>query len=374
MPDQDTLERPELSTPDAGREKAITPKMRKAVFSAWGDRCAYCRVRDAEHVDHIHPKSKGGPDAIENYAAACQTCNLLKSDMVLGDGIIAIISAKAKKKAPAILAAVNANLKPVKSRETCLAELVDAVHAIESHEADTVVSRAKVEARVAADYAEASKTAIEIKASRLRSTLTRLQRNERDAREREGLKIEIHKALQAIGLCDTAIMLYLKKEEAAGEMHSIAGLRRVLRRAPKQRSEKSINLVDLGMSKAMRAEIRDILSKEPAPLSFLRGSDTPYLHFNRTEHPEIFAAVEEERFRPAMKSSGSGLAFYMGSVHGKDGYGGLTPLHRQDILMQALDRCDELDASAFTYHNPFRQERIPPVGFCKAVPSEHPDF
>ena len=80
----------------------ITPAVRLAVFNAWGDRCAYCRVKPAEEVDHIHPRAKGGLDRLDNYAAACQPCNSMKTDMVLGEGVIGIIAAKAVKKAPGI--------------------------------------------------------------------------------------------------------------------------------------------------------------------------------------------------------------------------------------------------------------------------------
>ncbi|MGI0073191.1 MAG: HNH endonuclease [Nitrosotalea sp.] len=39
-------------------------------------------VRSTEnlHWEHIIPRSKGGPDTIDNMAQACQRCNLSKSD------------------------------------------------------------------------------------------------------------------------------------------------------------------------------------------------------------------------------------------------------------------------------------------------------
>lgn len=50
-------------------------------------KCTYCG-RSANdgyvlHVDHIHPKSKGGTDDIENLTTACMECNLGKSDNIL---------------------------------------------------------------------------------------------------------------------------------------------------------------------------------------------------------------------------------------------------------------------------------------------------
>lgn len=48
--------------------------------------CQYCgkKAPSAElHVDHRHPKSKGGPDTDENFVTACITCNSGKSNMVI---------------------------------------------------------------------------------------------------------------------------------------------------------------------------------------------------------------------------------------------------------------------------------------------------
>lgn len=40
---------------------------------------------DCYVVDHIHPRAKGGPDAIDNKQAAHNRCNRLKSDTTAGD-------------------------------------------------------------------------------------------------------------------------------------------------------------------------------------------------------------------------------------------------------------------------------------------------
>lgn len=44
--------------------------------------CAYCGViLDGEwHIDHIHPRSKGGSDNRENLCVSCPDCNLKKGD------------------------------------------------------------------------------------------------------------------------------------------------------------------------------------------------------------------------------------------------------------------------------------------------------
>lgn len=49
-----------------------------------GGRCEYCRLPQSSqeaafHVDHIKPRSAGGPTAENNLALACVTCSLRKA-------------------------------------------------------------------------------------------------------------------------------------------------------------------------------------------------------------------------------------------------------------------------------------------------------
>src|SRR5215217_1857451 len=47
---------------------------RRAVFARDGHRCQYCGAA-AENIDHVIPRSKGGPHTWENVVAACRPCN-----------------------------------------------------------------------------------------------------------------------------------------------------------------------------------------------------------------------------------------------------------------------------------------------------------
>lgn len=75
---------------------------RKAIFKAWNNTCAYCETNPAEAVDHIVPFAKGGACDLENFAAACNRCNLRKSANELGEGYLQIILAIAANKAVSI--------------------------------------------------------------------------------------------------------------------------------------------------------------------------------------------------------------------------------------------------------------------------------
>lgn len=72
---------------------SISNRVRFLVLRRDGFRCVYCgrSAADVElHVDHVHPKSKGGDNEITNSVSACATCNLGKGVMSatpeVGDG------------------------------------------------------------------------------------------------------------------------------------------------------------------------------------------------------------------------------------------------------------------------------------------------
>lgn len=63
------------------RISSIAPA-RKAVYDKTEGKCFYCEVQlmleGDWHVDHMHPKSRGGSNDISNLAPSCPTCNMKK--------------------------------------------------------------------------------------------------------------------------------------------------------------------------------------------------------------------------------------------------------------------------------------------------------
>jgi 5-methylcytosine-specific restriction endonuclease McrA len=55
---------------------------RRAVFARDGHRCQYCGAA-AENIDHVIPRSRGGPHAWDNVVASCRPCNARKRDHFL---------------------------------------------------------------------------------------------------------------------------------------------------------------------------------------------------------------------------------------------------------------------------------------------------
>ena len=62
---------------------------REAVRRRAGERCEYCRLRQAHsdlkhHVEHIMARQHGGSDHADNLALACHRCNLHKGPNLTG--------------------------------------------------------------------------------------------------------------------------------------------------------------------------------------------------------------------------------------------------------------------------------------------------
>jgi 5-methylcytosine-specific restriction endonuclease McrA len=55
------------------------PLSRRAVFARDGHKCQYCN-KAAENIDHVMPRSRGGPHAWDNVVASCRSCNARKED------------------------------------------------------------------------------------------------------------------------------------------------------------------------------------------------------------------------------------------------------------------------------------------------------
>jgi 5-methylcytosine-specific restriction endonuclease McrA len=59
--------------------RGTVPLTRKAVFARDGGRCVYCNAT-ATSLDHVVPKSQGGPHSWDNVVSACSRCNHVKAD------------------------------------------------------------------------------------------------------------------------------------------------------------------------------------------------------------------------------------------------------------------------------------------------------
>lgn len=53
---------------------------RKNIIKRDQGKCQYCGSKSNLTVDHVHPKSRGGPDTWENLTTACVKCNNKKGN------------------------------------------------------------------------------------------------------------------------------------------------------------------------------------------------------------------------------------------------------------------------------------------------------
>lgn len=60
------------------------PITRKGILARDGHRCVYCGAA-ATSLDHVVPRSRGGPHTWDNVVAACSRCNHHKADRHLHD-------------------------------------------------------------------------------------------------------------------------------------------------------------------------------------------------------------------------------------------------------------------------------------------------
>ena len=61
----------------------ISPSLRAEVEHRAAGRCEYCRLSQlgqeaAFHIDHVVPRTAGGPTTLDNLALACVSCPLRK--------------------------------------------------------------------------------------------------------------------------------------------------------------------------------------------------------------------------------------------------------------------------------------------------------
>jgi len=64
--------------------RASVPLTRKGVLARDAHRCVYCTA-PATSLDHVVPRSRGGPHTWENVVAACGRCNHIKADRAVSE-------------------------------------------------------------------------------------------------------------------------------------------------------------------------------------------------------------------------------------------------------------------------------------------------
>ncbi|WP_231551130.1 RNA-guided endonuclease IscB, partial [Acidithiobacillus ferrivorans] len=104
--DMQQMQNPEISGTEYQQGTLAGYEVREYLLEKWGRECVYCRAQHTPlEIDHIHPRSKGGSDRVNNLTVSCHDCNQRKGNRPLEQFL-----AKAPERAEKILKQAKARL------------------------------------------------------------------------------------------------------------------------------------------------------------------------------------------------------------------------------------------------------------------------
>lgn len=74
------------------------PEVAQEVWAAHENRCAWCRCRVSCGIDHIYPKSRGGPNLRWNFQILCGKCGQWKGNSLPGEVVARIARLRVTKR------------------------------------------------------------------------------------------------------------------------------------------------------------------------------------------------------------------------------------------------------------------------------------
>ncbi|MBV6622477.1 MAG: HNH endonuclease [Rivularia sp. (in: Bacteria)] len=102
--DMQQMQNPEISGVEYQQGELKGYQVREYLLEKWDRECTYCAKKDIPlQIEHIHPKSKGGSNRINNLCLACEKCNQKKGNKPIEEflkkkpSLLQKIKAKAKK-------------------------------------------------------------------------------------------------------------------------------------------------------------------------------------------------------------------------------------------------------------------------------------
>lgn len=77
--DTQAIQHPEISGIEYQQGTLAGYEVKEYLLEKWGRKCAYCETQNVPlHIEHIHPKAKGGSNRVSNLTLACEPCNTAK--------------------------------------------------------------------------------------------------------------------------------------------------------------------------------------------------------------------------------------------------------------------------------------------------------
>lgn len=80
--DMQLMRNPEINGVEYQQGTLQGYSVREYLLEKWNRKCAYCGAENTPlQIEHIHPKAKGGGNAVSNLALACEPCNKKKGTL-----------------------------------------------------------------------------------------------------------------------------------------------------------------------------------------------------------------------------------------------------------------------------------------------------
>ncbi len=77
--DTQMMDNPEIQGVEYQQGTLVGYEVREYLLEKWNRQCVYCSANDVPlHVEHIHPRAKGGTNRVSNLTLACEPCNTKK--------------------------------------------------------------------------------------------------------------------------------------------------------------------------------------------------------------------------------------------------------------------------------------------------------
>ncbi len=76
---------PDIQRQDYQKGTLFGTEVRAYLLHKWDGKCAYCGKEGKLEVEHVHPRSKGGSNSVNNLVVACRPCNEKKGNKSLAE-------------------------------------------------------------------------------------------------------------------------------------------------------------------------------------------------------------------------------------------------------------------------------------------------
>ena len=86
--DSQKMMNPDIQGQEYQRGTLFGTEVRAYLMHKWDGKCAYCGKAGKLEVEHVHPRSRGGSNSVNNLVVACRSCNESKGKQPLTEFLV----------------------------------------------------------------------------------------------------------------------------------------------------------------------------------------------------------------------------------------------------------------------------------------------